>query len=312
MLRIRRLACLMPFVVGFATQAVAQTPAARSGPPNPNAPLTAVPLRAGAYWVKGGVSNTGFVVGDKGVVVIDAQMFGVAARNAQAEIAKVTPNPVNAIIITHSDPDHINGLPGYPAGVEVIAHANTRSDMLAALADPHPTFTAPPKALKDYLPTRIVGDRTTLTLDGVRLVLIHTGPAHTDGDLVTYLPALKVVFAGDLLTPEIGLYPGIHLNKHGSSLGWMRSVKAMLALDADLFVSGHGPPQSRAEIKDRLKAAEQRRARIAALVKQHKTLDEVKVALGDPPPTGVAALFPTFTETTFTELTGGGGADARK
>ena len=275
------------------------------GPPNPNAPLTVKPLRGGVYWVEGGISTTGFVVGETGVVVIDAQMFVPGAKMVLAEIAKLSPKPVNTLILTHSDPDHINGLPAYPLGMTIIAQDNTKTDMQAALADPHPNFTAPPPAMKDYLPTKLVHDRERLVLDGVPMQLLHVAPAHTDGDLVIYLPRQKIVFAGDLLTPAVGAYPGIHLNKHGSSLGWIRSVKAIAALDADVFISGHGDPQTKAQVLARIKVAEERRASIKTLVDQHKSLAEVKAALNEPPPTGVAARFPTFTETTYQELTAG-------
>jgi glyoxylase-like metal-dependent hydrolase (beta-lactamase superfamily II) len=278
---------------------------AQMAPPNPNAPLTFKPLKGGVYWVEGGISNTGFVVGDTGVVVIDAQMFIPGAKTVLAEIAKITPRPVNTLILTHSDPDHINGLPAYPLGMTIIAQENTKTDMQAALADPHPNFTAPSPAMKDYLPTKLVHDRERLVLDGVPMQLLHVAPAHTDGDLVIYLPRQRIVFAGDLLTPAVGAYPGIHLNKHGSSLGWIQSVKAIAALDADVFISGHGDPQTKAEVLARIKVAEDRRALIKTLVDQHKSLAELKAALNEPPPTGAPARFPTFTETTYQELTAG-------
>src|ERR1700733_6275993 len=77
----------------------AQTPPSHYAPPSPDAPLTVTALRGGAYWVRGGISNTGFIIGDKGVIVIDAQMFAVTAKNEQAQIAKLTSLPVNEIII---------------------------------------------------------------------------------------------------------------------------------------------------------------------------------------------------------------------
>lgn len=217
-----------------------------------------------------------------------------------AEIAKISSLPVNVVVISHSDPEHINGLPAFPAGVQVIAQENARSEMVEALANPHPDFTPPPPALKDYLPTRTVRDRADLTLDGVHLILLHPGPAHTDGDLMLYLPAQKIVFAGDILD---GSLPGIHPKKHGSFLGWVAFMKAMLALDADIFISGHGQPQTRADVAARIQTAEERRAEIKRMVDQHKTLDEIKHALGEVPPTGMAAHGPTFTESIYQELT---------
>lgn len=269
----------------------------------PGAPLTVTQLAPGDYLVSGGISNAGFIVGDDGVIAIDAEIFVPLAKAELAEIAKLTPKPVNAMILTHSDPDHINGLPAFPQGMTIIAQANAVAEIQGAIADPTSNGLPPPAEIRDYAPTHSVQSREELTLDGVRLILIHTAPAHTDGDLIIFVPKSRLVYAGDLLTPAIGPYPGIHLNKHGSSLGWMASVRAMLALDADVFVSGHGEPLHRADVKARLQAAEQRRAEIVTMVGKGMTLAEIKLALHDAPLPGPAARFPTFIETTYQELT---------
>jgi glyoxylase-like metal-dependent hydrolase (beta-lactamase superfamily II) len=262
-------------------------------------------LTADVYWVSGGISNTGFIIGDKGVIVIDTQMFLPTARKQMSEIARLTPKPVNVVILTHSDPDHINGLPAYPRGIPIIAQQNAKVEMQQLLEDPNSNGFPPDPAIKDYMPTSTVRNKESMVLDGVPLVLIHTAPAHTDGDLAIYLPSHKIVFAGDLLTPALGPYPGIHLNKHGSSLGWAESVKAILALDADIYVSGHGEPLNKDELTKRLEVAEERRAQIKILFDQGKTLKEAKAVLHDVPLKGYAAKFPTFTETTYEELTTG-------
>jgi glyoxylase-like metal-dependent hydrolase (beta-lactamase superfamily II) len=273
--------------------------------PNPWAKLTINPLRGGAYWVHGGISNTGLIVGDQGVIIIDAQFFTVAAQHELQQIAKLTPLPVNAIILTHSDPDHVNSLPAFPRGTPIYAHENTKADMQAALNDPDIRWISrPSQAMRDYLPTQPVHDRLEQHIDGVQLVLLHFGPAHTDGDVIVYLPAQRLVYAGDLLTPEVGPFPGIHAEKRGESAGWVVAVRGMLALDADLFVAGHGGLQTREQVQVRLQAAERRRATIQSMVEARKSLVEIKAALNDPPVTGIASRFPTFTETTFNEFSG--------
>ena len=118
-----------------------------------------------------------------------------------------------------------------------------------------------------------------------------------------YLPQQEVVFAGDLITPAISSYPGIHLDKHGSSLGWLQSMHAILALDADLYVSGHGDVLSKPVLVERVRLAEERRAQIKSLFDEGKPLREIKSALKDVPLKGTARRFPTFVETTFKELT---------
>ena len=297
----RRVALQLMWTALLAGAAHAQQPAA------PMAPAAALPaakrLAPDVYWLPGAISNSGFVIGDKGVVAIDAQIFLPLAKAELAEIATLTPKPVDAIILTHSDPDHINGLPAFPRGMTIIAQDNAKAEIELAIADPKSNGMPPPAGMKDYLPTHTVSAREDLTLDGVPMVVIHTAPAHTDGDLIVYLPKSRVVFAGDLLTPAIGDYPGIHLNKHGSSLGWAASIRAMLALDADIFVSGHGDPLTRAQVRERLDLAMRRRTEIKALVDKKMTLAEIKAALHDAPLPGPASRFPTFIETTYQELT---------
>ena len=264
--------------------------------------LSVKPLRGGAYWISGGISNTGFIVGDTGVIVIDTQMFLPTAKRQLAAIARVTSNPVNAIILTHSDPDHIDGLPAYPRGIEIISQENTKAEMRHVVQDPNSNGFPPSPEIRDYMPTSTVRNLEKVVLDGVPLVLIHTASAHTDGDLAIYLPLQRIVFAGDLVTPAVGRYPGIHLDKHGSSLGWCEFLKAILALDADTYVSGHGDLLSKDELTKRLQASEARRAEIETLFDQGKTLKEAKAALHDEPLKGMARMFPTFTETTYQEL----------
>jgi glyoxylase-like metal-dependent hydrolase (beta-lactamase superfamily II) len=266
-------------------------------------PITVQPVRDGIYYVNGGMANSGFIVADSSVIAIDSQMLAVTAHKVLEAIAGVTPKPVRTIILTHSDPDHVNGLPAYPRGMEIIAQEHTGPQMQEALDNPALNKTSTPAELKYYLPTKTVKDDETVVIDGVTLRLLHIAPAHTDGDLIIYLPSQNVVFAGDILTPDFSNYPGIHLDKHGSSLGWIKTMQALIALNADIYISGHGEPLKRADLESRLTVAIARRAEIERLFAAHKSLGEIKAALNDPAPTGMAKMFPTFTETTYQELT---------
>jgi glyoxylase-like metal-dependent hydrolase (beta-lactamase superfamily II) len=139
--------------------------------------------------------------------------------------------------------------------------------------------------------------RESMTIEGVKMTLIHIAPAHTSGDLAVYLPDAKVVASGDLLGDGD---PTLHLEKHGSSEGWIRFVSALVDLDADTFVRGHADIATREQVRVILAKAEAKRARIVDLVKQGKSLDDIKQAFGEPPKS--PGRFPTFTETTYEEL----------
>lgn len=265
------------------------------------APFVVHPLAQDVYWVEGGGGNSGIIVGKKGVVVIDAKTTAAGGKELLDQIAKITSKPVTTVVLTHSDGDHVNGLAAFPAGVKVVAQQNNLKEQQAALAAGG--RGAPPA---DHLPNQIVSTSPeTLSADGVTLELLHWGPAHTSGDLVVYLPAQQIVFTGDIIAtnrPD----PLIHREKNGSSEGWIETTKGILALNANIFVPGHGNVQTKAEIQKRLSDVEAKRAKIKELVAQGKTLDEIKAAVGDAPASANRGgpNFASFTDVVYQELTG--------
>jgi glyoxylase-like metal-dependent hydrolase (beta-lactamase superfamily II) len=128
-----------------------------------------------------------------------------------------------------------------------------------------------------------------MTIDGVKLELYHWAPAHTSGDLVIYLPAEKIVATGDIVvTNRADDNPNVHFEKNGSTAGWLANVKGMIGLNAETYVTGHGDLLTKADLQRKLTATTERRAKIAAMVKEGKTLDEIKAALPDAPAPGAA------------------------
>ena len=259
-------------------------------------PLTVQPIPGGVYFVKGGSgANTGFIVGKKEVIVIDAKMTEAASKEVLAEIKKVTPNPVGHIILTHGDGDHVNGLSGYPKGLPIIAHASTKRDMEEAFKTPQMS------ALTAYLPNDTLTADRQMTIDGVNLRLRYSGSAHTSGDLVVYLPDQKVAFVGDLVF--VGRDPLIHVQKGGTSAGLVKTLNGILALDADTFLSGHADPLTKNDVKAALASIEEKRAKVAGLVKQGRSLDDVKKEMGVPVVAAGGRGFPSLAEVIYQELT---------
>ncbi len=168
----------------------ANTPGAQSP-----APFVTHQLKPNIYWVEGGGGNSTVIIGANGVIVIDAKTTKAGGQQLLDEIAKITPKPITAVILTHSDGDHVNGLAAFPAGVKVIAQENDKKEQEAALAAAGPG--APPA---DHLPTQIITKpKETLTIEGETFELYHWAPAHTSGDLVVYLPKYKIVATGDII-----------------------------------------------------------------------------------------------------------------
>ena len=282
-------------IAGTSALAVAQ------GPAPPAAPFMTHQLKPNIYWIEGGGGNSTLIVGDKGVIVIDAKTTAAGGKELLDDIAKITPKPVTTVILTHSDGDHVNGLASFPTTVKVIAQENNKKEQETALAAGG--RGAPPA---DHLPSQVVSkNKENLKIDGVKLELLHWAPAHTSGDLIIYLPSEKIAIAGDVIAGGKTSDPLIHLEKNGSSEGWITTVKGIVALNADTFIEGHGEVLTKADIQKRLADAEAKRAKIKDLVAQGKSLDEIRTAVGDPPPAqgGRGPGFPSFTQVVYQELT---------
>jgi glyoxylase-like metal-dependent hydrolase (beta-lactamase superfamily II) len=258
-------------------------------------------LKPNVYWIEGGGGNSGVIIGDKGVVVIDAKTTAAGGKELLEDIAKITPKPVTTVILTHSDGDHVNGLASFPTGIKIIAHENNKAEQEKALAAGG--RGAPPAG---HLPTDVVSkNKESMNIEGVKFELCHWAPAHTSGDLIVYLPAEKIVFTGDIIATQMA-DPLIHAEKNGSPEGWITTTKGIVKLNADQFVPGHGMLQSKSDIQERLTRTEKKLAQIKALVKQGKSLEEIRMAVGDPPPAapgGRGPNFASFTTVVYNELT---------
>ena len=288
------IAAIIAFSLGVAlvegAEVFGQQPA---GPP-----LTVQKVKGGIYAVNGGSgANGGFFVGAKGAVAIDAKMTTEAAKQMMAEIAKLTPLPVTHLILTHSDGDHVNGLAGFPPGLQIIAHERTRKDMEEAFGKDDAL-----KPLRTYLPNRTFTDAFDLKGLGAEIRLLHFGPAHTSGDIVVFFPVERVAFVGDLLF--VGRDPLIHRSKGGTSFGLVKTLNGLLALEADTYLSGHADPLAKSDIRTLLTGIEEKQAKVQALIKDGKSLDAIKTAFGisdQPGPAG--RRWPSLVEIIYQELT---------
>jgi cyclase len=266
-------------------------------------PLVVTKLTDGVYLAKGGVGsnqdNMGFIVGKTGVILVDSKDSAESETNVLAEVAKITPKPINTVIVLHSD--HMLGLAALPAGVTIIAHENTKKEMEIA--------TARDAAPQDRLPTKLITKNEKMTIDGVHVELFHWAPAHTSGDLIVYFPAQKVVFGGDLIvTDRPPDDMPLHSDLHGSAKGWITNMKGMLALKADIYVTGHGDTFTKADVREKLALVQAKWDKVQTMVMQGKSLDDIKTALGEstapPKPNARGNLPPlTTTEIMYSEMT---------
>lgn len=285
---------LLVSVSGLLVLGSVQAQPPKPSPQNrpPAEPLATKQVRGQLYQVRGGVANTFFYVGPDEVLVVDAKMTPDAAHQMLAEIKKVTDKPVRRVILTHSDGDHVNGLAGLLPLLTIICHANSRLHIVQA-------NTTAPTPLP--LPNETFSQQLSLYLGEAEIRLLYFGPAHTNGDAVIFLPAEKVAIVGDLVF--VGRDPLIHRQKGGSSVGLVSLLKALLQLDADLYLSGHAEAVDKQAITELLTQIEQKQIKVKALVAEGKQLDEVKAAFGITAPPAGGRRWPSLVEIIYRELT---------
>jgi cyclase len=284
----------VPFGAALA-QAGTGSEAARPAP-RPVAPVTIKQLRDNVYAALGGAGGvSGVVVGDKGVIVIDAKQTQDSGAQTIARIGEITPKPVTTIILTGNGGEGIPGLAAYPAGLKIVAGTQTEK-ALERLAMQNARNKAPADRMPNVL---IKEDRKLLTLEGVRMVFLHIAPSHTVAESSIYLPDQRIVFTGYVAQGRPD-FPIIHPDQHGSAGGWLKFMKALINVDADIYVLGPGDIWTKAQMEQRLAAQQTVYAQIKSLVAAGKSRDEIRAELHS----GLNGRYPNylFSEVAYDEI----------
>ena len=224
------------------------------------------------YDVRGGAgANCAFIIGDSGVYVIDAKMTEQSARDMIEAIRKTADKPIKYLILTHSDGDHVNGLPGFPAGIDIISHENTAKDIEKANES---------GGVKIPVPNKTFSEKMNLSDGDIKIDLLYFGPAHTDGNIVVYIPDERIALIGDLFFQ--GMDPLIHKHKNGTSAGFVSVLQKIADLNAEIYLSGHAEPVKKTDIESLRKTILDKREKVGEMIKDGKSLDEIKEAFGIP------------------------------
>ena len=197
--------------------------------------------RAYAYTAEGD-PNTGIVVGDDAVMVIDTQATPVMARDVIRRIREVTDKPIRYVVLSHYHAVRVLGASAYEPE-QVIASRDTydlivergEHDMRSEIERFPRLFRAVESVPGLTWPTMVFDKRLTLWLGSLQVELMQLGRGHTKGDTVVWLPQEKIMFSGDLV--EFGATPycgDAYLND------WPETLDDIAALAPAKLVPGRG------------------------------------------------------------------------
>ena len=188
------------------------------------------------------VANNGFVVGKRGVVVIDTGASYRYGRAMIEAIRRVTPLPIELVVITHQAPEFVFGTAAFrDAGISILAHRRT-AELIAercsvCLGNLRRTLGEEEMSgSRVIVPDRTVETTTWIDAGDRPLELLYFGAAATPGDLAVLDARTGVLFAGALIS--VGRIPEL---RNESIPGWLAALDRIHALDVNQIVPGFGP-----------------------------------------------------------------------
>ena len=194
-----------------------------------------------AYTAEGD-PNTGIVIGDDAVMVVDTQATPVMAQDVVRRIRAVTDKPIRYVTLSHYHAVRVLGASGY-APEHVIASRDTfdlivergAQDMQSEIERFPRLFRAVESVPGLTWPTIVFERRMTLMMGRLQVEIMQLGRGHTKGDTVVWLPQEQILFAGDLVEYDATPYTG------DAYLGdWPATLDAIAALEPRQLIPGRG------------------------------------------------------------------------
>ena len=194
-----------------------------------------------AYTAEGD-PNSGIIIGDDSVMVIDAMATPVMAQDLIARVAKVTDKPIKYVLLTHYHAVRVLGASAF-TGAEILCSDTARGmiaergqqDMDSEIGRFPRLFRAVESIPGLTWPTVTFPDQMSVWLGRREVRIMHIGRGHTAGDVIAVVPDAGVVFSGDLVEYKSACYCG---DAHFTD--WPATLEILSEMQANALVPGRG------------------------------------------------------------------------
>ena len=235
-----------------------------------------------AYVGKNFKSNTGIILTQDGVVLIDSGHEPTDSRAVMDAVKKLTPMAVRFLIDTEPHPDHTTGHFVFSPPATIIAAAGAGESMrnrerqtpdrIAKLAATSPEMKTALEGYKFIPPQVEYSEKMTLYVGERTFELKYLKGVHSEADTAIWLPKERVLFsASAFVSEQINIFrPFVNISDI------LAAGKMMKALNPEHVIPGHGPPTTAKLFDDGEKYYALLVERVAAKVKEGKSLDDIK------------------------------------
>lgn len=205
--------------------------------------VTFAKLGEGAYaYTAEGDPNTGVIIGDDGVMVIDTQATPYMAQDVVKRIREVTDKPIKYILMSHYHAVRVLGAAAYEAENIIASRLTYEMIVERGQFDYDSELGRFPRLFQGAetipgltWPSIVFDGKITIDLGNCPVEIWSPGRGHTQGDTVAWLPEQKILYAGDLVEFGATPYTGdAHLRD------WPQTLDALRALKPEKLVPGRG------------------------------------------------------------------------
>ncbi len=189
-----------------------------------------------------GDPNTGVIIGDDSVMIVDAQATPRLARMVIGKLRGVTDKPISHVVLTHYHAVRVLGASAYGASQVIMSEAARAMLVERGQEDWDSEFARFPRLFQGHeeipgltWPTTTVAGRASVYLGRRRVDLMQLGRAHTAGDMVVYVPDQNAMMTGDIVEYRSACYCG-----DAYFHDWPRTLDAIRGWNLDAIAPGRG------------------------------------------------------------------------